>query len=480
MEFPTAHLSFFIGIRILAKRVSVGLERKVIMQSANNKMGSQPVTKMLFGMSMPIICSMMIQALYNVIDSMYVAHINGNALTAVSIVFPFQLLMIALATGSGVGIPIVVSSLLGKKDLVNAGKAAKNSLLLGCINFVVLGISGFFLADSFVSMQTTVSSIINDSASYMKIIGGASFGYFLSIVYERLLQSTGKTVFSMLMQLIGAVLNMILDPIMIFGLFGFPKLGVAGAAWATVSAQTVSLLLGLVFHRYANREIHCPLSGFKPDIRVIFRIYKLGFPSFFIQTVGSVTTFFINRILLQFTADAVAIYGICSKLQNFVFMPVYGLSNGMVPAFAYNLGADKNDRVKKIARVSITVVFCITLCGTVVCSLFAHPLLNLFDASDKMLQIGIHALRIFSLSFPFAGFCVISNSIFQASGKGFYSIILTIIRQFVILAPCAYFISKWFGINAVWWSFLLAELVTCIVTAHTKARHFHHKCTCPF
>lgn len=440
------------------------------MQNTDNKMGSQPVTKMLFGISMPIICSMMIQALYNVIDSMYVAHISGNALTAVSIVFPFQLLMIALATGSGVGINIVISSLLGKKDLVNAGKATKNGLLLGCVNFTVLGISGFFLADYFVSMQTTVSAIINDSVSYMKIIAGASFGYFLSVVYERLLQSTGKTVFSMLMQLIGAVLNMILDPIMIFGLFGFPKLGVAGAAWATVSSQTVSMLFGFVFHRYANQGLHDPLSGFKPKIRVIFQMYKLGFPSFFIQTTGAVVTFFINRILLQFTTDAVAVYGICSKLQNFVFMPVYGWSNGMVPAFAYNLSAGKNDRIKKIVRVSTMVVFCITLCGTAVCSLFAHPLLNLFDASDKILQFGIHALRMFSLSFPFAGFCVISNSVFQASGKGCYSMIFTMIRQFAILIPCAYCISKWFGLNAVWWSFLLAELVTCIATARLLQR----------
>lgn len=313
-------------------------------------------------------------------------------------------------------------------------------------------------------MQTAINSIINDSASYMKIIAGASFGYFLSIVYERLLQSTGKTIFSMLMQLIGAVLNMILDPVMIFGLFGFPKLGVAGAAWATVSSQTVSMFLGLVLHRYANKEIQYPLSGFVPNIRVIFQMYKLGFPSFFIQTVGSVVTFFINRILLQFITDAVAVYGICSKLQNFVFMPVYGWSNGMVPAFSYNLSAGKNDRIKEIARVSITVVLCITLCGTAVCSLFTRRLLNLFDASDKMLQIGIPALRIFSLSFPFAGFCVISNSVFQASGKGFYSIILTILRQFAILFPCAYCVSKWFGLNAIWWSFPVAELITCIVT----------------
>lgn len=432
------------------------------MQNTDNKMGSQPVTKMLFGISMPIICSMMIQAFYNVIDSMYVAHVSGDALTAVSIVFPFQLLMIALATGSGVGIHIVVSSLLGKKDFVNAGKTAKNSLVLGCINFMVLGISGFFLADYFVNMQTGIGSIINDSASYMKIIAGAGLGYFLSIVYERLLQSTGKTIFSMLMQLIGAVLNMILDPIMIFGLFGFPGLGVAGAAWATVLSQTVSMFLGFVFHRYANKEIHEPLSGFKPDIRVVFQMYKLGFPSFFIQTVGSVVTFFINRILLQFSTDAVAVYGICSKLQNFVFMPIYGWSNGLVPAFAYNLSAGKNDRIKKIVRVSIMVAFGITLCGTAVCRLFTHPLLGLFGASDKMLQMGTHALRIFSLSFPFAGFCVISNSVFQASGKGVYSMILTTIRQFAILIPCTYCISKWFGQNAVWWSFPLAEMVTCI------------------
>lgn len=234
--------------------------------------------------------------------------------------------------------------------------------------------------------------------------------------------------------------------------------------WATVFSQTVSMLLGLAFHWYANKEIHYPLFAFQSDIRVIFQVYKLGFPSFFIQTVGSVVTFFMNRILLQFTTDAVAIYGICSKLQNFVFMPVYGWSNGMVPAFAYNLSAGNNSRIKEIARVSITVVFCITLCGTTVCSLFTQLLLNMFDASANMLQIGIHALRIFSLSFPFAGFCVISNSVFQASGKGFYSIILTIIRQFVILIPCAYCISKWFGLNAIWWSFLLSELITCIVT----------------
>lgn len=434
------------------------------MQNTNNKMDSQPVTKMLFGISTPIICSMMIQALYNVIDSIYVAHISDNALTAVSIVFPFQLLMIAVSTGSGVGINIVVSSLLGKRDLPRAVKASKNSLLLGCINFAVLGVSGFFLADHFVGMQLSAPGILNDSVAYMKIIAGASVGYFLSVVYERLLQSTGKTVFSMLMQPAGAVLNIILDPILIFGLLGAPKLGVAGAAWATVIAQTVSLLLGAVLHRQANKEILCPLPKFKPDMRVILRMYKLGLPSFLIQTVGSVITFFINRLLLQITEDAVAVYGICSKLQNFVFMPVYGWSNGMVPAFSYNRNAGKNDRIKEIAKVSIGVTLCLTFSGTIICNLFPQQLFHLFDASGKMLQIGIPALRIFSLSFPFSGFCVISNSLFQAAEKGFYSIILTILRQFALLLPCAYCISKWFGGNAIWWSFLLSEWITCIVT----------------
>lgn len=434
------------------------------MPNTDNKMGTQPVTKMLFGISMPIICSMMVQALYNVVDAMFVAHISGNALTAVSIVFPFQLLMIASATGSGVGINIVISSLLGKKDLTGAGKAAKSSLILGCINFGVFGVSGFFLAGYFVNAQTDTAAVLHDSIPYMKIIAGASLGYFLSIVYERLLQSTGKTMFSMVLQLTGAVLNLILDPILIFGFFGFPKLGVTGAAWATVLSQTVSMLLGLFLHKHGNKEISCRLHSVQPDIRTIIQIYKLGFPSFFVQTVGSVVTFLINHILLSFSIDAVAVYGICSKLQNFVFMPVYGWSNGMIPAFSYNQSAGKYGRAKRVVGISITVVFCITLCGTVICNLFPHILLRFFDASDKMLQFDT-SLKIFSLSFPFAGFCVISNSVFQASDRGFYSVALTIVRQFVLLVPCASCLSKCFGLSAVWWTFLLSELLTSMVTA---------------
>lgn len=317
----------------------------------------------------------------------------------------------------------------------------------------------------FVRLQTSIGSVANDSIVYMKIISGASFGYFISIVYERLLQSTGKTVFSMLMQMIGAILNIILDPIMIFGLFGLPKLGVAGAAWATVLSQSTSLLLGMRFHRCVNKEIQTSLSGFKPDKRMIAMLYKLGFPSFFIQMIGSVVSLLINLILLQFSADAVAVYGICSKLQNFVFMPIYGWSNGMIPSFAYNLSAGKKDRIKKIVIVSVIVVFCITLCGTAVCSVFTHSLLRLFDVSGNMLQVGLYALRTFSYSFPFAGFCVVSNSVFQSCGKGSRSIILTIIRQFIVLVPCAYFISKCFGLNSIWWAFFVAELITCIATA---------------
>lgn len=428
-----------------------------------NKMGTMPIPKLLITMSLPMVLSMLVQALYNIIDSIFVAQLSENALTAVSLAFPIQTLMIAVAGGTGVGVNALLSKSLGERKAKEASEVAKNGIflsLLSCLVFAILGIAGsrfFFL------VQTDDAQIVEYGTQYMTIITVMSVGIFLQITFERLLQSTGKTIYNMITQGIGAIINIILDPIMIFGYFGFPRMEVAGAALATVIGQIVALLLGLYFNIKKNKEININMKGFRPNGRIIGSIYKIGVPSIIMQSIGSVMTFCMNKILIPFSTTAAAVFGVYFKLQSFVFMPVFGLTNGLIPIVAYNYGARNKKRITHTIKLGIIIAVAIMIVGFAVFQLAPETLLSFFDASPDMIAIGVPALRAISYSFIVAGFAIVSSSAFQALGNGVYSLIVSVVRQLVVLLPAALIFAICFGLDMVWWSFPLAEITSLIL-----------------
>ncbi|MDO5344302.1 MAG: MATE family efflux transporter [Lachnospiraceae bacterium] len=422
-------------------------------------MGYMPIGRLLFSMALPMILSMLVQALYNVVDSIFVAQINENALTAVSLAFPIQNLMIAFASGTGVGINALLSRSLGEKNFDRADKAANTGILLNLITCLFFTCFGLFGSRSFFAAQTSDPQIIAYGEQYLSIVCTCSFGMFLQITLERLLQSTGRTIYTMITQGTGAILNIILDPILIFGYFGFPKMGVAGAAAATVIGQIAGMLLGILFNQTRNPEIHINSKRLRLHVETAALIYKVGIPSIIMMSIGSVMTFGMNKILLMFSSTAAAVFGVYFKLQSFFFMPVFGLNNGMVPIIAYNLGAQKKERIIKTIRLSVIAAIAMLTAGLIVFHLVPDLLLKLFNASDDMRSIGRPALRIISLSFPLAGFGIVAGSVFQAMGNGVYSLIVSAARQLVVILPVSWVLASCFGLNAVWWAFPIAELV---------------------
>lgn len=428
-----------------------------------NKMGVMPIPKLLISMSLPMIMSMLVQALYNVVDSMFVAQLNENALTAVSLAFPIQNLMIAVAAGTGVGINALLSKSLGEKKYETANNIANNGILLGILSSLVFAILGLLGSRLFFEIQTDDAQIIEYGTQYMSVITIVSFGLFLQITFERLLQSTGKTIFNMITQGIGAIINIILDPILIFGWFGLPAMGVTGAAVATVIGQIFAAFLGLYFNHRFNKEIHVSFKGFKPCKETIDNIYKIGVPSIIMQSIGSLTTFGLNNILLMFSSTAATVFGVYFKLQSFVFMPVFGLTNGMIPIVAYNYGAQNKKRIYQTIKLSAIIAVGIMLVGVIVFQTFPQTLLGLFEASDHMLEIGVPALRTISLSFVFAGFCIVSSCVFQALGNGVYSMLLSMARQIIIILPVAFIFAKLFGLDMVWYAYPIAEVFSVVI-----------------
>ena len=428
-----------------------------------NKMGVMPIPKLLITMSLPMIISMLVQALYNVVDSMFVAQLNENALTAVSLAFPIQNLMIAVAAGTGVGINALLSKSLGEKKFETANTIAKNGILLGILSSLVFAILGLLGSRLFFEIQTDDAQIIEYGTQYMSVITIMSVGIFLQITFERLLQSTGKTIFNMITQGLGAIINIILDPILIFGWFGLPAMGVTRAAVATVIGQIFAAALGVFFNHKFNKEIHVSFKGFKPCRETIGNIYKIGVPSIIMQSIGSLATFGLNNILLMFSSTAATVFGVYFKLQSFVFMPVFGLTNGMIPIVAYNYGAQNKKRIYQTIKLSASIAVGIMLVGFTIFQLFPQTLLGLFEASDHMLEIGVPALRTISLSFVFAGFCIVSSCVFQALGNGIYSMLMSLARQIVIILPVAFIFAKLFGLNMVWFAYPIAEVVSVIM-----------------
>lgn len=431
---------------------------------SENKMGVMPVNKLLISMSLPMMVSMLVQALYNIVDSIFVARISENALTAVSLAFPMQTLMIALGGGTGVGVNALLSRALGEKDYKRVNQAASNGVFLVLISYIIFLIVGIFVVKPFYYSQTKDTEIVAFGIQYLTIVCICSMGMYTQFIFERLLQSTGKTMLSMITQMTGAVINIILDPILIFGLLGFPKMGVAGAAIATVIGQIAAGILAIILNQKYNHEVRLNFRGFRPSAGIIKKIYIVGIPSIIMQSIGSIMVYGMNRILIAFSSTATAVFGAYYKLQSFIFMPIFGLNNGLVPIIAYNYGAGKKDRLTKSIKLAIIYAVGIMAVGVLIFQMIPDKLFLLFDASEHMLSMGVPALRIISLSFILAGFCIVGSSAFQALGKAFYSMITSICRQLLVLLPVAFLLSKLGNVNYVWWAFPIAELMSLTLT----------------
>lgn len=431
-----------------------------------NKMGSMPIKKLILTMSLPMMVSMVVQSLYNIVDSILVAQVSENALTAVSLAFPIQNLMLAIQLGTGVGINALLSRKLGENKYEDANKAALNGMFLAVVHYVLFLVAGFFLVEPFFRAQTSNPEILAAGITYSRIVMVFSFGQFIQVTSEKLLQATGRTVDAMWVQGVGAGLNIILDPIMIFGLLGFPALGVAGAAWATVIGQTVAGIVGVWMNIKRNEELSLHIRGFKPDKEIIRAIYVVGIPSTVMTSITSVTTFALNIILIQFSSTATAVFGVYYKLQSFVFMPIFGINNGIIPIISYNYGARNKKRVTDTIKLSIIYATVIMLAGLVLFQLFPTQLLGMFNASEDMMAIGVPAIRIISLCFVLAGFNIMATTIYQAFGKGMLSLWASFFRQLIVLIPLAYFLALTGNVNAVWWSYPLAELLSAFMCAY--------------
>lgn len=432
---------------------------------AENKMGTMPVNRLLLSMSIPIMISMLVQALYNVVDSIFVAQLSEDALNAVSLAFPIQNLMISVAVGTGVGINALLSKSLGEKRQDRANAAAMNGLFLAAVSYLVFMLIGLTCFRLFFAIQTDKQAIVDYGESYMFILCVLSVGMFFQITFERILQATGRTLYTMFTQALGAIINIVLDPILIFGL---PRMEVAGAALATVLGQIIAALVSVVINATRNPDVQLSLKGFRPQASIIGHIYAVGVPSIIMSSIGSVMVFGMNKILIAFTTTATAVFGVYFKLQSFVFMPVFGLNNGMVPIVAYNYGARRPDRIKQTIKLSVIYAVCIMLIGLLIFQFFPNVLLDLFrseqDTGD-MLTIGVPALRIISLSFLLAGYSVVCSSVFQALGHGVLSLVVSVVRQLVVLLPIAFLLSQLHGLELVWWAFPIAELVAvCLCT----------------
>ena len=443
-----------------------------------NKMGTEPVPQLLLSMALPMMFSMLVQATYNVVDSIFVSRINEAALTAVSMAFPIQNLMIAVATGTGVGINALLSRSLGEKNQKTADEAANMGVFLAVMSYILFLIIGLTVPEIFMRAQTPYEDIIAYGVEYTRIVTVFSFGIFGEIVLERLMQATGKTFLSMIVQLVGAGINLIFDPILIFGLLGFPAMGVTGAAIATVGGQIVGMIVGIFLNHFLNTEIRLSVKEiFRPKLQIIARIYSVGVPSILMASIGSVMTFCMNKILMGFSSTATAVFGIYFKIQSFFFMPMFGINNGMVPIVAYNYGARKKQRIMDAVKYAQIYATIILFFGLVLFEGFPGWVLSLFNASDHMLEIGMPALRIICTSYVFASYCIVTGSFFQALGNGVYTLIMSAARQLLVLVPAAYLLSLSGNLLLVWLAYPLAEIASVSMCMFLKRRIIREKLT---
>lgn len=429
-------------------------------EKKENRMGVMPVGKLLFAMSTPMVISFLVQSLYNIVDSIFVARYSPDALAAVSLAYPIQILMIAVSVGTGVGVNALLSRSLGEGKKKKAKLTADNAILLGILASIIFALFGVLCTKLFFDSQTKSESIRQLGYSYLSVVTIFSFGLMLEVTFERILQSTGKTVFNMITQSVGAIINIILDPILIFGLFGAPKLGIAGAAIATVAGQIIAMILSFIFNMKYNEDVDIRFGThiFIPDFGIIKQIYKVGIPSIAMQAMSTLMILGLNKILVTYSDMAVNVLGIYYKLQSFVFMPIFGLNNGMTPIVAFNYGAKNKDRIVKVLKYSFIASIVIMVIGTAIFWIFPKELIMLFSPNEEMLRLGIPAFRIYSLCFILAAFDVMAIATFQSLGNGMYALYASFLRQLVLIIPLAYVLSNMFGLEAVWYSIPLAEL----------------------
>lgn len=431
-----------------------------------NKMGTMEVRRLILTMSLPIMISMLVQALYNIVDSMFVARVSEAALAAVSLCYPIQMIMVAVACGTGVGINALLSRYLGEKKREKASQVAMHGLFCAICNWLVFAVIGLFFSEAFLRLFSDDVQIIMMGISYMQICTICSFGVFVQITYERIMQSTGNTIYNMVIQGVGALINIILDPIFIFGLGPVPALGTAGAAIATVIGQIVAMFLGIIITQKKVREIQLSARGFHLDGMLMKAMYRIAIPAILMQSIMSFMTVMMNMILAPFSEMAVSVFSIYYKLQQFVFMAVLGMNNALIPILSYNYGANQMERIRESIRFALWMSCVIMAIGTVVFQLFPTQLLYLFDAKEAMLSIGIPALRTISISFVFAGISMVLCSVFQALGSPNHSLLVTLLRQMVILLPLAYGFSSAFGLDMCWWSFPITEVLCALLSLY--------------
>lgn len=428
-----------------------------------NKMGVMEIKKLIMTMSLPIMISMLVQALYNIVDSMFVARVSDNALAAVSLCYPIQMIIIAVACGTAVGLNALLSRYLGQKKPKEANQVALHGILLAIVNWLIFAIIGIFFSEAFLRLFSTDQEIVAMGISYMKICTIFSFGVFMQITYERIMQSTGNTVYNMIIQGVGALVNIMLDPIFIFGMLGLPAMGVTGAAIATVIGQIVAMLLGIIITQTKIKEVQIHLREFHLELRMIKDMYRIAIPAILMQSIMSFMTVFMNMILVTFSELAVSAFSIYFKLQQFVFMAVNGMNNALIPIISYNFGAKKKQRILDSIHFSLIVACVIMIAGTVIFQCFPQQLMYLFDANKEMMNIGVPALRIISLSFIFAGISLVLSAVFQSVDHANKSLMITLLRQMVLLLPIVYLLANQFGLNALWWAFPIIEAAVSIL-----------------
>ena len=435
-----------------------------MQQTEENKMGTMPMFKLILSMSLPAMLSMTVQAMYNIVDSYFVAQVSENALTAVSLVFPMQTFLIAVGGGTAVGLNSLISRRLGERRQKDADSAATHGILLGVFNWILFVIIGVFFSGAFIKSFNAAKEVENMAIQYMSINCIFSMGVFVEINIEKILQATGNMIYPMIFQMIGAITNIILDPIFIFGLLGVPRMNVVGAAIATVIGQNVAMLVSVTVIITKEHKVTINFKKFRFNKSIVKNIYAVGLPAIVMQAVGSVMVVGINAIIIAFTETAVAVFGVYYKLQSFVFMPVFGLMQGVMPVIGFNFGARKHDRLISAVKICCAISISIMVIGTAVFIMIPGKLLSIFNASSKMLNIGIPALRTICLCFIPAAIGISFSNVFQAVGHGFLSLIISLLRQLVVLLPAAYFLSK-IGLYTVWYAFPIAEVVSLVASA---------------
>ena len=443
------------------KKINTEENSNNMQKRDSDRLGTEPVHSLLLKMAAPLMVSMFVMALYNIVDSIFLGMYSTDALTAVSYCFPFQNLNAAFGIGTAVGMSALLSRYLGAREYDRADKVAHNGFILVAINYTIFFIVGC-LAGPIMRLMTSDSTnaqIIADGTIYLRITQWLSFAPMIQSMFERLLQGTGKTKYIFYMQVAGTLFNAVVDPILIFGLFGLPRMGAKGAALATVFGQLFGCVLGHIFNKKYNKEVALHISKIRPHLRTMREIYRIAIPSIVLQAMGAVMNFSLNKILSMFSDLAVTTFGVYFKLQSFVFMPIFGMNNGSVPIIAYNYGADRRDRLEHTMSLGVRYGVGVMSVGTLIFWLFPEQLMALFSAPPEMVSMGIVALHIMSLNFPFAGFCIMRGAAFQALGKSVYSMNISIMRQLIVIIPCAYIFAKIGGVDMVWWAFPLAEIV---------------------